>query len=192
MNIIIYSIILFLLIIAAFVTAAYIFKFVKEFINNKNALNEKILNTLDNHKDTVSDNVIDSSKSILYPYIEETEEISNTADDEIKSCLAQLISVMKKMNDFICVHRDKEDDVKIMAEYYIPEMLKHIKEYYTLKQNGLSGSHETQLKEDLIKTINIIHKAYETVLSEFHENAVLAASSSLEALKAGIKMKGLA
>ena len=87
---------------------------------------------------------------------------------------------------------NKEDDINIMAEYYIPEMLKHIKEYYKLKENGLSDDSQAQHKNDIIKTINVIYKAYETVLSEFHENAVLTVSSSLEALKASIKMKGLA
>lgn len=40
---------------------------------------------------------------------------------------------MDKMNNFICSYRDKEYYINIMAEHYIPEMLKHVKEYYSLK-----------------------------------------------------------
>lgn len=192
MNIVIYSIILFVLIIAALVVTAYIFKFLKEFISNKKNIDNVTQKNINNQKETTSKNMINSDKSVLSPYIKQIEECINMSDNEIKTYLADLLSVMNKMNDFICSHRDKEDDINIMAEYYIPEMIKHIKEYYSLKENGLAPSSQAQLKDDLIKTITIIQKAYETVLSEFHESAVLTVSSSLEALKADIKMKGLA
>ena len=45
-------------------------------------------------------------------------------------------------------------------------------------------------KEELMDTIKMITDAFSTVLSEFYDNMALNTSSSLEALKASIKMKG--
>lgn len=136
MNIIIYGFILLVLIIAAFVVTAFIVKFIKEFISIAKNRSIKSLNNIEKQSDNISINNI--NKSILYPYIIQTEEMLYSADEELKPHLTNLIFLMNNMNDFICRHRDKEDDIKIMAEYYITGMLKHIKEYYKLKENGLS------------------------------------------------------
>lgn len=115
MKIVIYSIILFVLIIAVLVAAGYILILVKQFINNKKNLNKDTLNNIKNHNITVSNSIINSNNSVLSPYVMQVEEVINTVDDAIKSHLINLLSFMEKMNSFICSHIDKEYHINIMA-----------------------------------------------------------------------------
>lgn len=97
---------------------------------------------------------------------------------------------MQSMDEYISNHRDKEDDIKMMAEYYIPEMLNHLKTYHEMSVSKFKSKHEEAIKIELMDTIKMITDTFSTVLSEFYDNMALNTSSSLEALKASMKMKG--
>ena len=129
--------------------------------------------------------------SFLKSYISDIKKANKSSnDEEIKNLLSSLIDVLQSMDNYIANHRDKEDDIKIMAEYYIPEMLSHLKTYQEMCSSKFKSKHEEAIKHELIETIKMITAAFSTVLSEFYDNMALNTSSSLEALKASIKMKG--
>lgn len=129
--------------------------------------------------------------SLLKPYITDVKKAKqNCSDEEIKKLLDSLIDVIQSMDNYITNHRDKEDDIKIMAEYYIPEMVSHLKTYREMCVSKFKSKHEEAIKIELMDTIKMITDAFSTVLSEFYDNMALNTSSSLEALKASIKMKG--
>lgn len=130
-------------------------------------------------------------ESLLKPYINDVKSANETNnDDEIKNLLNELIDILQNMDSYIANHRDKEDDIKMMAEYYIPEMLCHLKTYREMSSSKFKSKHEEAIKYELIDTLKMITSAFSTVLSEFYDNMALNTSSSLEALKASIKMKG--
>lgn len=129
--------------------------------------------------------------SFLKSYISDIKKANKSSnDEEIKNLLSSLIDMPQSMDNYIANHRDKEDDIKIMAEYYIPEMLSHLKTYQEMCGSKFKSKHEEAIKHELIETIKMITAAFSTVLSEFYDNMALNTSSSLEALKASIKMKG--
>lgn len=129
--------------------------------------------------------------SLLKPYITDVKSANKTNnDDEIKTLLNELTDILQSMDNYIANHRDKEDDIKMMAEYYIPEMLSHLKTYHEMCSSKFKSRHEEAVRHELIDTIKMIKDAFATVLSEFYDNMALNTSSSLEALKASIKMKG--
>ncbi len=129
--------------------------------------------------------------SLLKPYIADVKHANKTTnDEEIKNLLIELTDILQSMDNYIANHRDKEDDIKMMAEYYIPEMLNHLKTYQEMCSSKFKSKHEDAVKLELIDTIKMITDAFATVLSEFYDNMALNTSSSLEALKASIKMKG--
>lgn len=129
--------------------------------------------------------------SLLKPYIADVKSANKTNnDEEIKNLLNKLTDILQSMDNYIANHRDKEGDIKMMAEYYIPEMLSHLKTYQEMCNSKFKSKHEEAVKYELIDTIKMIIDAFSTVLSEFYDNMALNTSSSLEALKASIKMKG--
>lgn len=129
--------------------------------------------------------------SLLKPYIADVKSANKTNnDEEIKNLLNELTDILQSMDSYISNHRDKEDDIKMMAEYYIPEMLNHLKTYQEMCSSKFKSKHEEAIKLELMDTIKMITDAFSTVLSEFYDNMALNTSSSLEALKASIKMKG--
>lgn len=129
--------------------------------------------------------------SLLKPYIADVKSAGkNNSDEEIKKLLNELTDILQSMDSYIANHRDKEDDIKMMAEYYIPEMLSHLKIYQEMCSSKFKSKHEEAIKHELMDTIKMITDAFSTVLSEFYDNMALNTSSSLEALKASIKMKG--
>lgn len=129
--------------------------------------------------------------SLLKPYIADVKSANRTNnDEEIKNLLNELTDILQSMDNYIANHRDKEDDIKMMAEYYIPEMLSHLRTYQEMCSSKFKSKHEEAIKYELIDTIKMITDAFSTVLSEFYDNMALNTSSSLEALKASIKMKG--
>lgn len=129
-------------------------------------------------------------ESLLKPYITDVKNANQNSDKEINLLLNNLIDVLQSVDNYITNHRDKEDDIKIMAEYYIPEMLSHLKTYNEMSKSKFKSKHEEAIKLELMDTIKMITDAFSTVLSEFYDNMALNTSSSLEALKASIKMKG--
>lgn len=129
-------------------------------------------------------------ESLLKPYISDIKNANKNNDAEITNLLNNLIDVLQSMDNYIANHRDKEDDIKMMAEYYIPEMLNHLKTYKEMKTSKFKSKHEEPIRLELMDTIKMITDAFSTVLSEFYDNMALNVSSSLEALKASIKMKG--
>lgn len=129
--------------------------------------------------------------SLLKPYIADVKSANRANnDEEIKNLLNELTDILQSMDSYISNHRDKEDDIKMMAEYYIPEMLNHLKTYQEMCSSKFKSKHEEAIKLELMDTIKMITDAFSTVLSEFYDNMALNTSSSLEALKASIKMKG--
>lgn len=129
--------------------------------------------------------------SLLKPYIADVKSANRTNnDEEIKKMLNELTDILQSMDNYIANHRDKEDDIKMMAEYYIPEMLSHLRTYQEMCSSKFKSKHEEAIKLELMDTIKMITDAFSTVLSEFYDNMALNTSSSLEALKASIKMKG--
>ena len=130
-------------------------------------------------------------RDLLKPYIADVKSANRTNnDEEIKNLLNELTDILQSMDNYIANHRDKEDDIKMMAEYYIPEMLSHLRTYQEMCSSKFKSKHEEAIKYELIDTIKMITDAFSTVLSEFYDNMALNTSSSLEALKASIKMKG--
>lgn len=128
----------------------------------------------------------------LKEYISQIKLISNNYDSEINQLLNDLIDVLQSMDNYLSHHQDKAEDIKIMAKYYIPEMIKHLKTYRHMKTSKFKSSHEEAIRLELIDAIKMIKDAFSTVLSEFYNNVALNVSASLEAIKASIKMKGLA
>lgn len=129
-------------------------------------------------------------ESLLKPYISDIKNANKNNDEEITNLLNNLVDVLQSMDNYIANHRDKEDDIKMMAEYYIPEMLSHLKTYKEMKTSKFKSKHEEPIRLELMDTIKMITDAFSTVLSEFYDNMALNVSSSLEALKASMKMKG--
>ena len=72
-------------------------------------------------------------ESLLKPYISDIKNANKNNDEEITNLLNNLVDVLQSMDNYIANHRDKEDDINMMAEYYILEMLNHLKTYQEMK-----------------------------------------------------------
>lgn len=128
--------------------------------------------------------------TFIQEYIKDINKLKIGLDSDIASSLSSLTNVMKNMDSYIENHKNNEKDVKIMTEHYIPELLKHIKVYKEFSYGSFTSKHHEDIKNELLETINMVTNAYSTVLSEFYNSMALSVSSSLDAIKASIKLKG--
>ena len=128
--------------------------------------------------------------TFIQEYIKDINKLKIGLDSDIASSLSSLTNVMKNMDSYIENHKNNEKDVKIMTEHYIPELLKHIKVYKEFSYGSVTSKHHEDIKNELLETINMVTNAYSTVLSEFYDSMALSVSSSLDAIKASIKLKG--
>lgn len=147
--------------------------------NNKEKSNESIIIEGEVVKD-----------SFLQEYIKDINKAKLGIDSDVASALSSLTESLKQMDSYIANHKKNEKDIMMMTEHYIPELLKHIKVYKEFSLSGINSKHKEDIKFELLETINMVTKAYSSVLSEFYDSMALSVSSSLEAIKQSIKMKG--
>ena len=129
-------------------------------------------------------------ESVIEKYIKDINQSKIGLDSDVASALSSLTDIMKKMDTYISNHKNNEKDIKVMTEHYIPELLKHIKVFKELSSSSFTNVHKEDIKKELLETISMITNAYSTVLSEFYDSMALSVSSSLEAIKSSIKLKG--
>ena len=122
--------------------------------------------------------------TFIQEYIKDINKLKIGLDSDIASSLSSLTNVMKNMDSYIENHKNNEKDVKIMTEHYIPELLKHIKVYKEFSYGSFTSKHHEDIKNELLETINMVTNAYST------DSMALSVSSSLDAIKASIKLKG--
>ena len=116
--------------------------------------------------------------------------VDNCLDLDIKSKIEELIKVMKNMEQYISQNKRVDADINLFYEYYVPEIIKNTKTYSSLESDVFFNKHSSNMKEDLLEAINMVITAYNTILSECYDNIAMSVSSSLDALKAGLKLKG--
>lgn len=130
--------------------------------------------------------------SFLDKYIKDIERIRRSYDDEINKELYSLIDVLVNLKKYLAEHREKEDDIKTLCDHYIPEMMEQLKRYKDIAGSSYQPENFKEARSDIINTIKLIREAFSTILSELYDNVILNISTSLDALKASIKLKGLA
>lgn len=130
--------------------------------------------------------------SFLDKYIKDIERIRRSYDDEINKELYSLIDVLVNLKKYLAEHREKEDDIKTLCDHYIPEMMEQLKRYKDIAGSSYQSENFKEARSDIINTIKLIREAFSTILSELYDNVILNISTSLDALKASIKLKGLA
>lgn len=130
--------------------------------------------------------------SFLDKYIKDIERIRKNYDDEINKELYSLVDVLVNLKKYLNEHREKEDDIKTLCDHYIPEMIEQLKLYKDVAGSSYQSESVDEARSDIINTIKLIREAFSTILSELYDNVILNISSNLDALKASIKLKGLA
>lgn len=130
--------------------------------------------------------------SFLDQYINGINRVRKSYDNEINKELYSLVDVLVNLKKYLNEHREKEDDIKTLCDHYIPEMLEQLKLYEDIVDSGYQSENVKETRAEIINTIKLIRRAFTTILSELCDNLVVNISSSLDALKASIKLKGLA
>lgn len=130
--------------------------------------------------------------SFLDKYIKDIERVRKSYDDEINKELYSLVDVLVNLKKYLNEHREKEEDIKTLCDHYIPEMMEQLKLYKDIAGSNYQSESISDARNDIINTIKLIREAFATILSELYDNVILNISSSLDALKASIKLKGLA
>lgn len=139
--------------------------------------------------------VIIEAEIVKDTFIEDyIKNITNTKveDTDIKNALNGLVKILKEIDDFLVDHADKNKDIQLLCDYYIPELLKNINNYYSVSKSSIENKNTEEIKHDLLETTNMIIGVFSTIIKEFYDNMLLNTSASLDAIKANIKMKGYA
>ncbi len=146
------------------------------------------------------DNIVDIEDfeyihpNIITKYIKNVSEVKlKCKDTEIKTKLTELLSAMTDMEEYINSNKCKdEDDIKTITEYYLHELIEQLHKYEQIIKLPFKQNNQETIKNDIIEAVDMVTNAYHTILLELYNNDAMTLSSSLEALKAGMKLKGFA
>lgn len=164
-------------------------------ITNDNILNDisekaKSLNLLTDKSKNLLINMALHNSAPLDFHIKEIKSLPFDFDSDINSSLNQLIDTLNNLNNYLKEHTSKANEIKVMADYYICELVKNLNIYLQIYKSNKNSIQLGKIKPEIIKTIGIINNAFSIILAEFYDNMALSVSSSLEAVNQSIKLKG--
>ena len=140
----------------------------------------------------IIDAEIVNDDGFIKKHIKDIYEYSSFNDEDISSSIKSLINTMENMDKYLSKNPGKTNDFQMLVDYYIPEIISHLQTYSNLAESNFKKENIDIIRKELLETISMVETGFSTALSELYDNDAMNVSASLEALKASLKMKGLA
>ncbi len=172
----------------------------KQYLETQRALKER--------KQEESEQALkDSSKEEKKQFSEELEQmmaagqnylrILKEANDAIPGeVISQKISgledVIRRIFESVKKHPEQVKEMERFMEYYLPTTVKLVNAYRDFDSAGTTGGNVNSAKEEIEKTLDTIQKAFERLLDDLYEDAVLDVTTDASVLQTMLKKDGFA
>lgn len=125
-------------------------------------------------------------------YIEQIKNVKNQLyKEEIATKLGELQNIASQILDYVEKNPKKLQEVNKFINHYLPITIKLINSYKDLNNQLVQGENIKNAKNEIEKSIDIINNAFENLLDDLFEDAVLDISTDISVLKTLFKQEGL-
>ena len=124
-------------------------------------------------------------------YIDEITSLNNDIpDEEITNGLYETVLLLKQINDLEAKFPKSASKLKKLYEYYLPILLRILKQYENLQTAKYDPSYEDTRKK-LTRTITLINDAMKTIISSMTDQDFINLSADISTLEAVLQKDGL-
>ena len=125
-----------------------------------------------------------------YTYIDEINALnSNIPDEDITNGLYETTLLLKQIGDIEQKFPNSKDKLKKLYEYYLPIMVRILKQYEALQSAKSDPSYE-ETQQRLKKTVNLINDAMKTIISGLTDQDFINLSADMSTLEAVLQKDG--
>ncbi|MCI7444473.1 MAG: 5-bromo-4-chloroindolyl phosphate hydrolysis family protein [Clostridium sp.] len=142
----------------------------------------------DNTEESKYDNTIKRGEE----YISQIQEANNYIRDENMSLkLTKLEEILREIFKNIKENPENISYVRKTIEHYLPMTIKLVNSYIELSNQSIQGENIKNAKKEIEESIDLINKAFETLLNDLFEEVAMDISTDISALKTLFTQDGL-
>ncbi len=126
-------------------------------------------------------------------YLRTLKEANDAIPGEVISRkISGLEDVIRRIFESVKKHPEQVNEMERFMEYYLPTTVKLVNAYRDFDSAGTRGDNVTSAKEEIEKTLDTIQKAFERLLDDLYEDAVLDVTTDASVLQTMLKKDGFA
>lgn len=162
----------------------------RQYLESQEALKKRNLEEKENQSENVTEEftqMMTAGKNFLKQLKEANDSIPG---EVISRKIADLEDVIRRIFDSVSRHPEQGRDMERFMNYYLPTTVKLVHAYRDFDIAGAKGENVTSAKEEIEETLDTIHKAFERLLDDLYEDAVLDATTDASVLQTMLKKDG--
>ena len=117
--------------------------------------------------------------------------IPKVDSSEVKNNLKKIYLTVNKILSAIQKNPKKESTLNNFFEYYLPVLIKIVKKYDEIEENGLISSEGKEFIKKADKMIKDTNSAFETILSSLYQNDIMDADADMKVYDLMLKADGI-
>ncbi len=126
-------------------------------------------------------------------YLRILKEANDAIPGEVISQkISDLEDVIRRIFESVSKHPEQVKEMERFMEYYLPTTVKLVNAYRDFDSAGTKGGNVNSAKEEIEKTLDTIQKAFERLLDDLYEDAVLDVTTDASVLQTMLKKDGFA
>lgn len=126
-------------------------------------------------------------------YLRMLKEANDAIPGEvISNKLSDLEDVIRRIFDTVSKHPEQGKEMERFMDYYLPTTVKLVNAYRDFDSAGSRGENVNSAKAEIETTLDTIQKAFERLLDDLYEDAVLDVTTDASVLQTMLKKDGFA
>lgn len=126
-------------------------------------------------------------------YLRMLREANDVIPGEVISKkISDLEDVIRRIFDTVSKHPEQGKEMERFMEYYLPTTVKLVNAYWDFDSAGSKGENVSLAKAEIEKTLDTIQTAFERLLDDLYEDAVLDVTTDASVLQTMLKKDGFA
>lgn len=113
-------------------------------------------------------------------------------DPKVSDQIYRLEHTAGKIFDYVAAHPHKAPQIRRFMNYYLPTLLKLLRSYDTLEDQGIRGDHISDAMERIERLLETITLSFEKQLDQLFQDEAMDISTDIKVMESMLAMEGLA
>jgi hypothetical protein len=164
----------------------------KQYLECQKALKERDKIKIEEEKQTFSkefEDMLAAGRNYLNILKEANDAIPG---EVISQKISDLEDVIRRIFDTVSKHPEQGKEMERFMDYYLPTTVKLVNAYRDFDSAGSRGENVNAAKAEIEKTLDTIQKAFERLLDDLYEDAVLDVTTDASVIQTMLKKDGFA
>lgn len=151
------------------------------------------LEAITNRQEALEDIPVTSPKFLNNnEYIKQIQQLNNIIKDEqISKPLYELEKICANIFSYTEKHPEKKEQIQDFLNYYLPETIKLLENYYELSQHNIKTDNIQKAMNEILEALEIIIKSFNNLYNDLFADKVLNISTDIKVLKDILQQNGL-